>query len=978
MSAYCYNCMSLVEQETVCCPRCGKQTTITAPAHQLKPGTLLRDRYLIGKALGQGGFGITYIGLDTTLNLRVAIKEYYPNGISTRNHEITDDVTLTSSSIELYQKGKLRFLQEARTLARFYEEPGIVSVHDFFEANNTAYIVMEYLDGITLKRFVETRGPIPADSLNRAMRPIMQSLGQVHEQGVIHRDISPDNIMVLRNGSLKLLDFGAAREVGGDKSLSVMLKPGYAPYEQYRSDGKQGPWTDIYALCATMYFCLTGIKPDEAPKRMENDELLRPSELGANVSPAQESVLLRGMSVRAKERFQTLRELSSALYKKEEPQNYIANQKKAQEKTSNSIHVDQKKSNMSESKTSAQEKGEETLFGSDDKRKTAEIIRKAGEKDFDRDSDDALETLITTDEKGRHWDNRKRLMRFAGGLLLTAILIFALWQFKQKSKLFTILPESTLTVLEPTVEPTPELTVEPTPEPTAEPIPTAEQILAPEGDMLYTGRSLDGLNYEVYTNCAVVISYYGNATRFDIPEILDGKPVISIAPGAFSQNKTLSSLTIPEGITSIGSSALYNCASLESITLPNSLRSIGDSACYGCVALTSLKIPEGVTDIGEKAFFKCEALESITLPKSLKSIGNYACYGCIALTSVTIPEYVTDIGESAFSNCNALENVVLPNSLTTIGKDAFYNCSALRAIAIPEGVTGINEGAFYKCEALNSVALPDSLTTIGADAFYNCSLLTSLTIPDGVNSIGKSVFNGCTALESVALPKNLKKLEERVFCGCTALTSLTIPEGVTSIGPSAMYDCTALEHVTLPDSLKTIEGDYAFGNCSALRSVTIPEGVTIIGKGTFVNCLGLKSIILPEGVTSISDSAFSHCEALESIILPSSLKRIEENAFNFCLSLTDITLPEGLTGIDRSAFNRCTSLRNIIIPDTVLSIGHSAFDACTLLTDITIPDSVINIGVNVFNGSHPTIHTKKGSLAEKTFANVYHVVCDIE
>lgn len=313
MATFCYNCMNPVDAGTAMCPHCGQAPSGVNPVHQLKTGTLLKNRYLIGKSLGQGGFGITYIGFDTTLDLRVAIKEYYPNGISNRNHEVTDDVTQTSSSADLYNKGKFRFLLEAKTLARFNEEPGVVSIRDFFEANNTAYIVMEYLDGVTLKRFVESRGKISANALLWAMRPVIRSLEKVHAQGLVHRDIGPDNIMVLRNGTLKLLDFGSAREVGGDKSLSVMLKPGYAPEEQYRSKGKQGPWTDVYALCATIYFCLTGVKPEESVERLVDDTLRRPTELGADITPAQESVLLRGMAVRAADRYQSMDELVIAL-----------------------------------------------------------------------------------------------------------------------------------------------------------------------------------------------------------------------------------------------------------------------------------------------------------------------------------------------------------------------------------------------------------------------------------------------------------------------------------------------------------------------------------------------------------------------------------------------------------------------------------------------------------------------------------------
>ena len=316
MAIYCYNCMKPIGTGTVVCPHCGQAVRMNVPAHQLRPGTLLRGRYLIGRALGQGGFGITYIGLDTTLDLRVAVKEYYPNGYSNRNHEVTDTVSITASDDGFYEKGKTQFLSEAKTLARFYEEPGIVSVHDFFEANNTAYIVMEYLDGITFKNLVASGKRFSGDELAAIMKPLITALDKVHEQGIIHRDISPDNIILLPDKKIKLLDFGAAREVSGDKSISVMLKPGYAPEEQYRSKGRQGPWTDVYALCATMYYCLTGVRPEESVERAMNpdSELKRPSALGAFIKAAQENAILHGMSVHAADRYQSMKELGDALY----------------------------------------------------------------------------------------------------------------------------------------------------------------------------------------------------------------------------------------------------------------------------------------------------------------------------------------------------------------------------------------------------------------------------------------------------------------------------------------------------------------------------------------------------------------------------------------------------------------------------------------------------------------------------------------
>lgn len=302
------------------CPNCGKSGVPDAELHQLRPGTKLRDRYVVGAVLGEGGFGITYIGCDAMLNLRVAIKEYYPNGYSNRNHDVSDTVTLShAKGQEFFANGMDRFLREARVLAKFYEEPGVVGVRDFFQENGTAYIVMDFLDGVDLRTYLKRRGTIPAEELFPMMRPIMESLSKIHVAGIIHRDISPDNIMLLKNGNLKLLDFGAAREVGGNKSLSVVLKPGFAPEEQYRSKGNQGPWTDVYALCATMYCCLTGRVPDESLQRMVKDVVKSPMELGLPITAAQNKALMTGLQVQSSARYQSMEELMAALTASAEP-----------------------------------------------------------------------------------------------------------------------------------------------------------------------------------------------------------------------------------------------------------------------------------------------------------------------------------------------------------------------------------------------------------------------------------------------------------------------------------------------------------------------------------------------------------------------------------------------------------------------------------------------------------------------------------
>ena len=283
----------------------------------LRKGTRLIGRYTIEGVLGQGGFGITYLGMDELHKKKVAIKEFFPQGIVTRNIEYEDTVTVTLvGEKENYDKGKERFLKEAQTMAMFSKDKGIVKALDFFEINNTAYIVMEYLEGVTLKQYLRENKRIDAEDLVELLVPLIEALDEIHSQGLIHRDISPDNIMVLPDGRIKLMDFGAARDYTefGEKSLSIVLKPGYAPPEQYQTHGVQGPWTDIYALCATMYKCITGENPPDAIDRLVDDHLKKISAFGISVSPQIEKAIIKGMSVAAKDRYQNIGDFCEDLY----------------------------------------------------------------------------------------------------------------------------------------------------------------------------------------------------------------------------------------------------------------------------------------------------------------------------------------------------------------------------------------------------------------------------------------------------------------------------------------------------------------------------------------------------------------------------------------------------------------------------------------------------------------------------------------
>lgn len=318
----CPGCMNEWGKPDQACPVCGFiRNKYERAARWLPLYTVLERKIMIGKVIGEGGFGITYMGWDLNLQVRVAVKEYFPMGLATR--ETGQGRSCSISALpgvrkDNYRQGLEKFMAEAQNLSRFYNLNGIVSVKDFFFANETAYMVMEYVDGVTLSSYLKGHGGrLSEQEVLALLHPVMESLKTVHAAGIIHRDISPDNIMMTKDGRMKLIDFGAARFAGGDneRSLTIILKHGYAPAEQYQSHGDQGPWTDVYAICATMYRMLTGEVPPGAMDRLHEDTLKEFKDLGCRVSVKTSYALLdRGMAIRVQDRYQSMDELIEGLY----------------------------------------------------------------------------------------------------------------------------------------------------------------------------------------------------------------------------------------------------------------------------------------------------------------------------------------------------------------------------------------------------------------------------------------------------------------------------------------------------------------------------------------------------------------------------------------------------------------------------------------------------------------------------------------
>lgn len=328
----CINCMKEKTDPNEVCPYCGFDPKEYHPAPaQLPPFSILYGKYLIGRVVGQGGFGIVYIAKDLVLDITVAIKELFPSNMVTRtisNATNSTSVVCTDDPRNL-SLVREKFVKEARTIAHLQEQAdagGIVQVRDLFEENNTAYLVMEYLQGETLKQYLEKYGNIECSQLLRMLRPVMESLDNIHKADIIHRDISPDNIMVMstkesrQSGGtplLKLLDFGNVKiqdaSYDGSKSVFMAVKKGYSPIEQYSTEGQIGPWTDVYAMCATIYRCLTGKLPPE-PTALAGRSITAPSQLGVKIPSSTEKALMKGLALNYHERTQNMEELIAGLY----------------------------------------------------------------------------------------------------------------------------------------------------------------------------------------------------------------------------------------------------------------------------------------------------------------------------------------------------------------------------------------------------------------------------------------------------------------------------------------------------------------------------------------------------------------------------------------------------------------------------------------------------------------------------------------
>ena len=379
-------------------------------------------------------------------------------------------------------------------------------------------------------------------------------------------------------------------------------------------------------------------------------------------------------------------------------------------------------------------------------------------------------------------------------------------------------------------------------------------------------------------------------------------------------------------------------------------------------SIESVTLSDGVVSIGKSAFRECHSLTTIRIPDSVISIGSFAFYKCYNLTSITLPF----IGASRTANngydnmfgyiFGCYKNATLPDKYATYqyyysNSDEYYYIypipTKLKTVVISEGITEVS--GFEKCGDIETVVIPNSVTHISYDAFKDCIGLKSISMPDSVIFIGGSAFDGCSNLNAITLPSSMNNIASYVFRNCKSLKSITIPNGILSIGESAFYGCIDLSNINIGCGVESI-GSAAFYNCKNLKSVTIPNNVLSIGDSVFRECVELTNITIGTGVESIGDAAFYNCKNLKSVTIPNNVLSIGDSAFYGCIELTNITIGNGVKSIGINTFYNCENLTSIIIPDNVTSIGTSAFGGCYKLKTIVVSSGLNTIGRYAFHG----------------------------
>ena len=964
--ARCYGCMK--EKKQPVCEHCGYDQNTKNASHQLPAGTVLKEQYLIGRVLGQGGFGITYLGWDMYLDIPVAIKEYYPNGAVMRETSVNMEVASLGGDIGVrFRNNKERFLREAKMLARFSQVPEIVQIRNFFLANNTAYIVMEYVEGITLKQYVQKKGgKLSVNETFAILRPVMEALCKVHKSGLVHRDISPDNIMMLPGGGAKLLDFGAVRDVGDTdanksltKSTEAILKQGYAPIEQYQSRGSLGPWTDVYALCATIYYCLTGQVPPEAPERLLNEPELDIRSLVPSLSKHQETVLKRGMELRTEKRIASMDELCEELFhipeypKKVEPRKKPEWQKTGRRKLNPRFVI-------------------MCVLAALALVIVIVLVAAGGDGAADSPAEPdqtVMATTVTEDQIfsgtcGEHmtWE----LNLTTGEMIISGSDIMddyrASWYESEN------------------------------------PLPPwydyREQITT-----LTVGDSVIYIGEGAFAECTnLKQAHFGNAVESIGPSAFEASGLMEtefpeslqmIHSHAFA-GTSLRKVVIPENVYELGHYSFGDCPELKDVTVGTNV-----SFCWdidlGAVTFTNHNgiledgfVLRGYQDTEAQEYARIMGIPFETIGEAQWDATGY-CGDNVAYVLSRESGFLMIFGEGDMWDFNGTwmaEENMDPNRTLPPWTEEREN---IRSLCIDHGVTGIGGNAFENCSWLTNVYFGMDLRSIGFQSFLSTNI-DELVLPENVTFIDRHAFNWCMNLRHLRLPYSMTYLDINTFNRCQNIEEFWVGpntvlsteenlspfnsnaepgmphnmvvygigdtdaqrfaeaygyefrEGLMGYAPEEMGQCGENVYwlygrrtLILYGSGETYVYDVTPEDRATWAEENYPESWLFESGGPFRHLQHeIDRIMIMPGITKLNHDLFWNLTGVETVELGTVEALI--HTFRDC-NLTEITLPESVREIGPAVFGGCRQLRKVTILGDA-HIGNDPFNGCVGLEEI--------------------------------------------
>ena len=975
----CYGCMRPIAVPGTVCPHCGYDPRIIEyDRSHLPAGTILSGRYVIGKALGLGSFGITYIGWDSQSQCRVTIKEFLPTAFACHRKGMNTVQFYSAEGREKFIRGLAKFREESAILRRLGDLDSIDRILDWVEENGTGYVVMEYLSGKTLKaRLTECRALSFPDAM-AILTPVLRTLDEVHKSGLLHRDISPDNIFLCKDGRVKLLDFGSAQFdlMRDTEGLSLVLKHGYAPPEQYVTHILAGPWTDVFGAAATLYKMITGIVPPDVPQRQREDPLLRPQDIDCDIPPMAEKALLRALSLRPENRYATAGAFLDALLADGGLPHSTDSDTEVKEERSGHLQailvglgaaivvlsllvliprVVRRSRMPAQPETQSVAQTEESTLPD-------LLPEEFPVAYFDGFTPEIM--LPLTDENGDPVsmpyavfvkDGRRGLVSTGGAVRLPAEHNSIVWD---TSRQLFLLDGSTLwDPLQGEVS-------------RSEQAPAEDAAAAPD----LSGSTYDTDGYGLFRvtrqgaripqdgsegSFLVKSGGWGVATRGSVmvDPIYEKATPLSCGAAAFLKDgnwtyfnaygvqlleNSFSAALFPSG-TAFSFSEGYLPFYDDETGLWGYIRASG-SVVIEPAFLTALPPMAGRAWVQtEKGFgtISFQGEEDGLLHGYCGDDLQYVYHpqtGALDIVGFGSMWDYTETNMPWFAMRRQLRSVRMEGSISYIGANSFFGCSNLGSIHLTEDLRGVGPFACKGCRQLQQFFLSPGVEYIGDEAFAGCISLAYIEQNGNLANIGVSAFRGCLAMTGARFSGVESQLGDYCFSGCTALSQAALSSVV--IGASCFEGCTALQNVSFPAKMSSI-GAGAFRGCAALSSVQLPTGLKTIPEEAFLGCTAMQSATLPEGLTQISRSAFENCAEMSSLSLPPTLSVIGERAFFGCRNLRSVLIPNSVSRIDSYAFAGCVSISSFDLKDTVTTLGANVFDGWTSNQSIRIKNPLL-------------------------------------